>query len=967
MMKNNNKHRLTRNFHSLFWICLIAFLPITETVPQAQLVQEGCGSDKKMTGKHYGIKGTSTTLSIFELNNYPNTEKVIIEATCRNYQTGDCPDVIKYQFEENGIIQQVTIPRVAIDDEIGSGPNSESYVYRYTYNGTPDEVRYIPYQSYNSMRGLTVWIIEGNATSPNIPNVITVDKFFYKNPNWVCTNVSIPLSLGSRDATILIPSYEYSNDGRWGRYKATAYVNGLPNVTTGTQSLNGNNNGLGNPNEVRLDQLALNNVPANASIIQVCFQSYEQSPSPGPSSFIIGSIGVTFDDCALCDLTAEVETTAPTCSPNTDEYGTPDSPQTAPTTDGTATATPNGGTPPYTYAWSDGQTTQTATDLASGTYGVTITDLYDCVTTGSGLVGTIPPLYFEILSSTAATCYAAADATVTVAYDGGNGASYALFVNGIMFVEQLNNAGIYVLNGVPAGTNEIALSDNSSCLIYETVTINEPDSIIVQIQTSAPTCPENAEGYYSTDTPAPTSDGDAVSIVSGGTAPYTYEWSNGSTQSTTDGLSSGTVSLTVSDANGCIAVVSGVVDTIPPLEAFFSIEEVSCAGGSDGSITLQYGGGNDAGYILHLDGAVIPGVFNGGTYVFENLSAGEYEVIVCDVNGCILVTVICLQEADTLMAAATATDESCGNGGDGGVDLTVSGGTLPYTYLWDTGAITEDLENVSAGIYSVSVTDGNDCTVIVTAEVGVSTEFNLDEIVYQPPCAGDNGNIDLLTPGGTQPYDIIWSNGATTEDLINVPPGIYSVTATNSEGCVATETYELVEPDSINITFNIDSLSNGQYEITGTVTGGTAPYSYNWTPASNGTSIIVGLDECFSLKIADDNGCTAILEGCAPDSLYGVIDTIFGGLDTIFTGIYPNPVFGGGKAYIKKTGKSVEDVQIELTTIEGKVIKQFSVAAWDGNVIELDVSNQTPGTYLIIISSKKAVITRKLIIHGKFP
>jgi hypothetical protein len=131
------------------------------------------------------------------------------------------------------------------------------------------------------------------------------------------------------------------------------------------------------------------------------------------------------------------------------------------------------------------------------------------------------------------------------------------------------------------------------------------------------------------------------------------------------------------------------------------------------------------------------------------------------------------------------TNVLCFGDATGSIDLTVNGGAAPFTYLWSNGSITEDLTGVSAGNYTVIISDANNCT---ANSSGVVTEpaaaLVATTVITGSPCAGGStGSIDLTVSGGTSPYTYLWSNGDTGEDLINLPAGVYTVDITDAGGC----------------------------------------------------------------------------------------------------------------------------------------------------------------------------------------
>ncbi|WP_304132294.1 SprB repeat-containing protein, partial [Mesonia mobilis] len=241
---------------------------------------------------------------------------------------------------------------------------------------------------------------------------------------------------------------------------------------------------------------------------------------------------------------------------------------------------------------------------------------------------------------------------------------------------------------------------------------------------------------------------------------------------------------------------------------------VSCNGGSNGSLTVTPSSGT-APYIYSWNDTS-----SQTTATATNLTAGIYEVTITDDNGCTAtVSATITQPSSALSANGVATDVSCNGGNNGTVDLTVVGGTAPYSYAWSNGATTEDLSGLTAGTYNVTVTDANGCTATESVEVQQSAVLSVSGVSTDVSCNGlNNGAIDLTVVGGTPPYTYIWSNTATTEDLSGLEANTYSVTVTDANGCTATESIDIEVNDILapvpvcqDITVQLDA--NGEVTI----------------------------------------------------------------------------------------------------------------------------------------------------------
>jgi hypothetical protein len=193
--------------------------------------------------------------------------------------------------------------------------------------------------------------------------------------------------------------------------------------------------------------------------------------------------------------------------------------------------------------------------------------------------------------------------------------------------------------------------------------------------------------------------------INGGTAPYAYLWSNGSTSEDLSNVAAGTYSVTITDANGCSMTSSvTIAEPAATLAASTTQTDVLCFGNSSGAVDLSVVGGAAPYTYLWSNGAT--------TEDLSNVAAGTYNVTITDGNGCTITSSVTITEPTaTLGATTTQTDVLCFGNSTGAIDLTINGGTAPYAYLWSNGSTSEDLTNIAAGTYDVTITDGNGCTI----------------------------------------------------------------------------------------------------------------------------------------------------------------------------------------------------------------------------------------------------------------
>uniref|UniRef100_UPI003A90A5E9 HYR-like domain-containing protein n=1 Tax=Flavobacterium alkalisoli TaxID=2602769 RepID=UPI003A90A5E9 len=501
---------------------------------------------------------------------------------------------------------------------------------------------------------------------------------------------------------------------------------------------------------------------------------------------------------------------------------------------GTIDLTVTGGTAPYTFAWSNTATTEDMTALTAGTYDVTVTDANGWTTTASVTVNEPAVLSAYISSQTNIACNGGTTGSATVTVTGGT-APYTYLWS--------NSASTATTTGLAAGTYIVLITDANSCTTNTSVTITQPAAAL-----SASTIATNVSCNGG-------SNGTIDLTVTGGTAPYTYVWSNIATTEDMTGLAAGTYDVTVTDANGCTTTASATVtEPTTALSASGVSTNVSCNGGSNGTIDLTVTGGT-APYTFAWSNTAT-------TEDMTGLTAGTYDVTVTDANGCTKTASATVNEPTVLSASGVATNVSCNGGSNGTIDLTVTGGTAPYGFVWSNTAITEDMTGLSAGTYDVTVTDAKGCT--TTASVTVNEPTVLSASISSQTnvlCNGAaTGSATVTANGGTASYEYLWSNGATTATVAGLEAGTYNVTVTDANGCSAIATVTIDEPTSLNLTIltsNVTCNGGSNGSATATVSGGVAPYSYSWSDSgvvgANPTTLAAGT---YTLTVTDDNGCT---------------------------------------------------------------------------------------------------------------
>lgn len=509
-------------------------------------------------------------------------------------------------------------------------------------------------------------------------------------------------------------------------------------------------------------------------------------------------------------------------------------------TNGTATATPLGGTAPYSYLWNDfsSQTTQTATGLVQGAYSVTVTDANGCTATGSVSISNPTPVTISF-SQTNVLCFGQATGSATAT---ANNASNPVIYN------WSNGVANATISNLFAGTYTVTITDGNNCTATDNVTITEPTSAVALtvVQSQAVSCFGG-------------NDGAASASGSGGTPPYTYAWpTSANTTSNESGMSAGTYTVTITDFNNCQATANvTITEPTSGMALSFSVDSVSCNGGADGSATVNVSGGTSPYASFNWDNSA------GNTQTVTGLSAGiTYSVTVTDFNGCTAIADTTIPEPSAITASINIdSNASCFGNADGGLTIqAVAGGTGTPSYLWSNGSSSASITGLIAGTYTVTVTDGNSCTETfsetITEPSQLSVAISIDSNVS---CNGGNdASLTATSSGGTAPYTFLWSNADADSIAENIAAGTYSVTITDANGCQANASEVITEPAALSLTLDsTDILCAGNSDGTATanVAGGTPNYSYSWNNGAN-TAIISNLAAgTYTVTVTDNNGC----------------------------------------------------------------------------------------------------------------
>ncbi|MBI2966367.1 MAG: gliding motility-associated C-terminal domain-containing protein [Bacteroidetes bacterium] len=513
------------------------------------------------------------------------------------------------------------------------------------------------------------------------------------------------------------------------------------------------------------------------------------------SGGISGSGGILTNQCCLFSVTSTISQSDPSC------YGM---------NNGVALSSPTGGTPPYTFSWSNGQTDSVATGLSAGVYYLTITDNSSCIAMDTAYI-TAPPPMIVSLNKQDLSCDAG-DLSIWSSASGGTAPFMYLWSTGSTTTS---------VTGLSSGTFTITVTDSKGCTATDTIGIYETGSPALSIiNLQYPSC-------YGL------SDASASITASGGAPPYTFDWSNGQSGSTVTGLDAGIYYVTVTDNNSCSDTDTITVYTPALLTASIFKQDADCDT-ADGVAVVTVTGGTSPLTVLWSNGST------SGSIV--NLGAGVYSVTVTDTNGCVdSVTTVINETQSAGLYIDSLQNVTCSSINDGSVTVSASGTPPPYTFQWSTGqsvsGITQaTMDSLQAGVYNLSVSDSNGCTAVLLITITQPSVLNVTTSSTGQTCLV-YGTATATATGGTQPYSYLWSNGDTSSGIQNQASSIYSITVTDANKCIETSSVVIAMMDSVIVSIN------GTPEICGEQTvqllaSASPPADYLWNTGDT-TSFIV--------------------------------------------------------------------------------------------------------------------------------
>lgn len=736
------------------------------------------------------------------------------------------------------------------------------------------------------------------------------------------------------------------------------------------------------------------------------------------SGLSAGTYTVTVTDGEQCTATATATINQPTAL-TANAIGTPQSANGA--ADGTASVTPSGGTPTYSYIWSTGGTTQSINGLLPGSYTVTVTDANGCTAVSIATVNAYD-----------CTIEADVDANDATCFDANNGTAMAVTTNGVApfsFAWSTGETSASIGNLQP-GIYTVVITDAANCPEAVSFTISEPTLLKANATVT------NLSGPAS-------GDGSATANPTGGVAPYTYSWSNNESTQTITNLDAGFYTVTITDFNGCTAVQTvEVLAGNCGLSSSFIASNVLCNGESNGTATVIINGGTGPFTYIWSTGST--------NQTESNLAVGTYTVIIIDANDCNVEDSVTITEPPALtLVLDNVVNTECPSAPNGSATVSANGGTGSLSITWSDGQTGPTASNLIAGTYTVEVTDANACSVSLpvtidavdneppviegdsliaplgtagnvtlnaqTLGLTVTDNCAVDDITFQPgsftctqlgphtvvvTATDEAGNVtttsivvivvDNLPPSLVCPPSVVrcfgnnvvqyaapvatdncLGNGGMFDLVSGLPSGspfplgatTVTYTYTDADGNVGACTFEVTVLTELVIELDTilddkGGLNIGAVRIS--TNGSLSPYMYEWfrsgvlLPNTNEDLENIG-NGSYTVIVTDEVGCTATAGPFVVDSLVSTKNIPEWGNGLL---IVPNPT--SGQIAVIFPSQLTDDVHFAVYDMTGRLVQQQLVES--PKRMEFDLSNVPDGLYTVLIRVNDQVLARKIVV-----
>ena len=496
------------------------------------------------------------------------------------------------------------------------------------------------------------------------------------------------------------------------------------------------------------------------------------------------------------------------------------------------------GNAPFSYSWSNGDQDSLAQNLLAGSYTITVQNTFGCSASNSFTV-TEPPIMTVTASITSnfngsdISCFNASDGSANAAGNGGvQPYAFSWSPSGI-----LNP----IATNLGSGMHIVTMTDDQGCIAKDTVTLVQPNAIVVTGTVTNVLCFGNTDGAINT-------------TITGGTLPYIFDWSNNAITEDLLNVAAGSYTNDVTDINGCTGTNTfTITEPTSSMSLSSTFTPILCNGAATSNIDLTVTGG-----IAPFDYDWSSGEI---TQDINSKTAGTYTVDVTDFNGCTQTHSVTITQPTAVVINAVQINPVCQSGSQGSLDITVTGGTPGYSFNWNTLEVNEDISGLFAGTYVCLVTDVNNCVTTFTRTLTDPDAVNIVGIVQDVLCYGNGtGAIDITPSNGTTPYSFTWSNNVFSEDLTGLISGPYNVNVIDDDGCGGFISFIVEEPDTLiyvssSTVTDVLCFGNSNGTINIEVAGGTGNYTYDWNTSSQNQDISSLTAGNYSVLIEDANGC----------------------------------------------------------------------------------------------------------------
>ena len=504
-----------------------------------------------------------------------------------------------------------------------------------------------------------------------------------------------------------------------------------------------------------------------------------------------------------------------------------------------------GGTPNYTYIWSNGSNNSINSNLLNGDYILNVIDENNCIISDTFNVSLY--LFDTTRLITNVTCFGGSDGSVDLEVNGGNPPFIYNWSNGSSTQDLTNlSSAVYTVN----------ITDSTNCTISRDIIITSPQQLAAVTNISPILCYGDSTGTVNLQ-------------INGGIPPYVLDWGITDTNS----MWAGFHSYTVTDINNCMYTDSVEILQNDSMEISSSVIDIKCHGDFTGSIEVQIsqGTGNPP-YNYNWSG---PNNFFSNSEDIYNLESGYYILTVTDNNNCTQQLQLFVDQPLQLNQITNINTSNysgyhirCQGENSGWIKLNISGGYGPHSYLWDNGNQTDSIFGLYSGVYSVEITDSLGCkenlsvnlyepNSYVSADVVSTSDYN----GYNISCFGNSdGSITVNPSQGISPYTFLWSTNQNVKSISNLYAGYYEVFVYDNNGCLAIDSITLVQPNELffDLYYFTDTCSRGVGKAEFIATGGVPPYNAVWSNSSTDFSVDNLFEGEYFVEVSDENTCGKI-------------------------------------------------------------------------------------------------------------